>query len=98
MTGERQRRTLNKPSQQPETEIAVKAPQAVEVDSALINPHALSDRPLAGGAHRKKRHLIGECEPVIRPRIAVRCVGSRMCPYRTHQDCRGSAAGKADPF
>jgi hypothetical protein len=43
MPAERQRRTLDAPSQQPATEIVVKTHQSIEVDSVVIKNHALDD-------------------------------------------------------
>jgi hypothetical protein len=54
MPGERQRRTLDAPSQQPVTEVVVKTAQPIEVDSVLIKPHALDDLLLAMDALRSK--------------------------------------------
>src|ERR1700733_180859 len=65
MAGERQRRALDTPSQQPVTEVAVKATKGAEVDRAPVNPHALDGLPLTGGAQSKKRCLVHERKPVV---------------------------------
>jgi hypothetical protein len=77
MAAERQRRTLDPPSQQPVAEAVVKALQAFEVDSTFINPDALAELPLAGGAQREKRRLIDERKPVFRQRIPVGCAAPK---------------------
>ena len=65
MPAERQRQTLDPPSEQPVTEILVKAPQRLKVNRMLINPYALHELPQAGGAHRQKRGLIHERQPIV---------------------------------
>jgi hypothetical protein len=50
-------------------EIAVKSSQFGEVDSVLINPHALDDEVQTGGAMAGKQALIHQREPIVRPRI-----------------------------
>jgi hypothetical protein len=84
MPGEWQRRTLNAPSQQPATEIVVKTPQPIEVDSVLINPHDLHDFLLASGSMPREEGLVQKREPIIRPRITVgRAAGNgrARCTY-----------------
>ena len=65
MASERQRRTLDTPSQQTATEVMVKAAQGVKVDRALVNPHALARLPLSGGTQSEKRCLVHERKPVV---------------------------------
>jgi hypothetical protein len=77
MPAERQRRTLDKPSQQPVTEIVVKTPQPIEVDSALIHPNNLHDFLLAGGLLPRKEALVHERQPIIRPRGMAGCAAVR---------------------
>ena len=86
MPGERQRRTLDAPSQQPVTEIVVKTPQPIEVDGVLINPHALDDFLLAGGAVPHKQGVVHEREPIVRPRITVGCAAVKGCTCRAYPD------------
>jgi hypothetical protein len=73
MPAERQRRTLDKPCQQPVTEILVKTPQPIEVERVLINPHDLHDFRLAGGVLPREEGLVHEREPIVRPRSTVGC-------------------------
>lgn len=94
MARERQRGTLDPPSQQPVAEVVLKAPHAVEVDRTLINPHALADLPLAGGAQPEKRRLIDERKPVVRQRIPVGCVMPKACACGA--ECHGSARDTGD--
>src|ERR1700682_184446 len=98
MPGERQRRTLDPPSQQPVTEIAVKTPQPIEVDRALINPHPLDELPLVPRAQREKRGLIHEREPIVQPRITVGRAASKGCACRTYLDWHWSASDDTDQF
>ena len=86
MPGERQRRTLDAPSQQPATEIVVKTPQPIEVDRVLINPHDLHDFLLASGAMPSKEGLVQEREPIVRPRITVGRAAAKGCSCRTYPD------------
>ena len=65
MASERQRRALDAPSQQPTTEVAVKAAQGIKVDRAPVNPHALNGLSLTGGTQSKKRRLVHERKPVV---------------------------------
>ena len=65
MASERQRRALDTPSQQPTTEVAVKAAQGIKVDRAPVNPHALNGLSLTGGTQSKKRRLVHERKPVV---------------------------------
>jgi|SRR5277367_5263680 hypothetical protein len=60
MPAERQRRTLDPPSYQPLIEIAVKAPQPIEVDSVLMNRYELRDRLFPSRTQRQKHGLIRE--------------------------------------
>ena len=76
MPAERQRRTLDAPSQQPVTEIVVKTPQPIEVDGVLIKPHDLHDFVLAGGAMPGKEALVHQREPIVRPRITIGCAAA----------------------
>lgn len=94
MAGERQRRALDPPSQQPVAEAVVKAPQAFEVDSTVINPNALAELPLAGGAQPEKRCLIDERKPVVRQRIPVEYAMPKA--YACRAECHGSARGNGD--
>ena len=86
MPGERQRRTLDAPSQQTVTEIVVKTPEPIEVDSVLINPHDLHDFLLAGGAMRRRPGLVRRRDPIVRPRITVGCAAAKGCTCRTYPD------------
>ena len=86
MPAERQRRTLDAPPQQPITEIVVKTPQPIEVDSVLINPHALHDFVLASGSMPRKEGLVQQREPIIRPRITVGRAAAKECTCRTYPD------------
>jgi hypothetical protein len=86
MSAERQRRALDKPCQQPVTEIVVKTPQPIEVDSVLINPHDLHDFLHPGGAMPRKEALVHEREPIVRPRITVGCAAVKGCTCRTYPD------------
>lgn len=65
MASERQRRALDAPSQQPATEVVVKAAKGVEVDGAPVNPDALNGLALTGGTQSKKRCLVHERKPVV---------------------------------
>lgn len=65
MPGEWQRRTLDSPSQQSVTEIALKSPQTIQVDRALVNPHPLSHRCQTGRAQCGKPRLIIERESIV---------------------------------
>ena len=87
MPGEWQRRTLDAPSQQPVTEIAVNTPQPVEVEGVLIKPHDLHDFVLAGGALPRKEALVHQRQPIVRPRITVGCAAITECTGRTNPDC-----------
>ncbi len=73
MPGEGQRGTLDAPSQQPMSEIVVKTPQLIEVDSVLINPHELDDQVPADGAMLRKHGVVDEREPIVLPRIVIGC-------------------------
>jgi hypothetical protein len=86
MPTERQRRTLDAPCQQPVTEIVVETPQPVEVDSMLVNPHALREFPLAGGAVPRKEALVQQREPIVRPRITVGRAAANGCTRWTYPD------------
>jgi len=90
MPGE-QRRTLDAPSQQPVTEIVVKTPQPIEVESMLIDPHDLHDFRLADGAMPGKEALVYQSQPIVRPRLTVGCAAVRGCACRTHPDYHRSA-------
>ncbi len=85
MPGERQRRTLDAPSQQPVPEIAVETPQPLEVDRVLIKPHDLYDYLLAGGAMPGKQGVVRHSEPIVRPRITVGCGAVKGCGFRGGQ-------------
>ena len=74
MSRKGQRRTLDEPSQQPETEIVVKTPEPIEVDGVLIKPHDLHDFLQAGCALPRKEALVYERESIVRPRSIVGCV------------------------
>ena len=78
---ERQRRALDAPPQQPLTEIVVKTSQLGEVDSVLIDPHALDDEVQTGGAMAGKQALVHQREPIIRPRINAGCAGVKVCAH-----------------
>ena len=64
-------RSISRPTQ-PVTEIVVKTPQPIEVDSVLINPDDLHDFFLASGLLACKEALVHEREPIICRRITVR--------------------------
>ena len=68
---ERQRRTLDAPSQPPVTEIAMDTPEAFEVEGVLIKPHDLHDFVLPGGALPGKEALVHQRQPIVRPRITI---------------------------
>jgi hypothetical protein len=68
MPTERQRRTLDPPSQQPLIQIAMKTPQSVEVYSVLIDRDELHDWLFTSGTQRQKHGLISESKPIVRPR------------------------------
>ena len=89
MASERQRRALDTPSQQPATEVAIKAAKGVEVDRAPVDPHALNGLPLTGGTQSKKRRLIHESKPVVH--IALGCAISATYARSRRPDCHGSA-------
>ena len=86
MPAERQRRTLDAPPKQPVTEIVVKPPQPIEVDSVLINPYDLHDFLHPGGAMPRKEALVHEREPIVRPRITVGCAAVKGSTCRTYPD------------
>ena len=88
MASERQRRALDTPSQQPATEVAVKATKGVKVDRALVNPHALNGLPLTGGTQSEKRCLIHERKPVVH--IALGCAISATYARSRRPDCHAS--------
>jgi hypothetical protein len=67
MPAERQWRALDPPTEQPVTEVLVKPPQPIEVDSVLINPHDLHDQFLARARLAEKQQLVSEREPIVRP-------------------------------
>ena len=66
MPAERQRRTLDAPSEQPVTEIVVKTPQPIEVDSVLIHPDDLHDF-LLGRRRDAPQRSLGPPTPADRP-------------------------------
>jgi hypothetical protein len=64
----------------------VKTPQPIEVDSVLINPHDLHDFLHPGGAMPRKKALVHEREPIVRPRITVGWAAVKGCTCRTYPD------------
>ena len=86
MPAERQRRTLDAPSEQPVTEIVVKTLQPIEVDRVLINPHDLHDFLQAGGALPRKEALVHKRKPIVRPRITVGYAAAKECACGTYPD------------
>ena len=65
MPRERQRRTLDAPSQQAVTEVVVKTPQPIHVDRVLINPDHLDDALLPDGALAREEGVVEQGEPVV---------------------------------
>ena len=92
MPAEWQRRTLDAPSQQPVTEIAVNTPQAIKVDGVLIKPYDLHDFVLAGGAMSGKEALVHQREPIVQPRIAVGFAAAKGCTCETYPVAGGDTA------
>ena len=95
---ERQRRTLDAPSQQPVTEIAVNTPEAIEVEGVLIQPHDLHDFVLAGGALPGKEALVHQRQPIVRPRITIGCAAIKGCTGTTYPDWHRSAFSGVEPI
>src|ERR1700722_16946308 len=98
MSRKGQRRTLDEPSQQPETEIVVKTPEPIEVDGVLIKPHDLHDFVLAGGPLPREEALVHQCEPVVRRRITIGRSAIKGCACRTYPDCQDSASEITGPI
>ena len=65
MPAERQRRTLDPPTEQTVTEIVVKSPHRIQVDRVLIKPYDLHDFCLAGGLMAFKEGLVHQGEPIV---------------------------------
>jgi hypothetical protein len=68
---ERQRRTLDAPSEEPVTEVVVKTTQPIKVEGVLVKPDDLHDFRLAGGPVPVEEALVDEREPIVRPRVTV---------------------------
>ncbi len=65
---------MSRPSK-PVGEVAVKAPQRIEVNGALVAPHHLHDFLLAGGVMSRIEGLIHQREPIVRPRLGRSTIG-----------------------
>jgi hypothetical protein len=52
----------------------------------LVNPHALREFLLAGGAVPRKEALVQQREPIVRPRITVGRAAANGCTRWTYPD------------
>ncbi len=86
MPAEWQRRTLDAPSQQPLAEVVVETPQPIEVDSVLINPHALDNYLLVSGLMSRKHGLVRQRESVIRSGSTIGCAVNERCACGTYPE------------
>jgi hypothetical protein len=98
VSAERQRRTLDTPSQPPATEIAKNTPEAIEVEGMLIKPHDLHDFVLPRGPLPGKEALVHQRQPIVRPRITIGRGATYGCTGRTYPDCHRSASSRVGPI